>query len=147
MEYEWRVDGSPTVFEVGGQRFDIDKRGVEYAAQFGRLTAWLGTNGVGALMAAYDAGVISDEDVDGNVSIDVLSRVMEYGLTPEAVIDLGAIILGCDYEFAEEHFDPGWLGDGVLTLLDVKPGISAAFARVWERFFLAGEQPAGVEED
>jgi len=72
---------------------------------------------------------------------------MQYGVSPEAMIELGAIVLNTDKSFVEENFDPGWFVDGIITLIDNKPGIKGAVTRLYERFFLAAGEDTGDQKD
>jgi hypothetical protein len=146
-EYFWRTD-DPLIFRIGGEEINLDKKGRAYAEQFGNLTAWLGTYGLSGLFSAYDSGVLAADSVsDVEMLVSALSHVVQFGAGPDAMIELGSVLLGKDKEFVEENFDPGWFVDALVSLIDNKPGIKGAFVRLWQRFFLATGDAAGVEED
>jgi len=137
-KYEWRTS-DPTVFEIAGRRINLMKRGAEYAEQFGKLTGWIGTHGIGAFFAANEAGIFRGGTSDADIAIRTVSFMLNEGIKPDALIDLGAITLGVEREFVEENFDPGWFVDAIMTLLEERPGIAQAITRVIERFLVARE--------
>lgn len=138
--YYWQTD-DPTVFLVGGKTFNIVKRGMEYAKQTGSITSWLGLHGTNALLKFQEIG----REGEGAASEDTLTflgRALSAALEPDAVIDLAAVLLGCDRAFAEEHFDIGWLLDALMVVWEKQPGIQFAVRRFANRFFGARPQVA-----
>jgi hypothetical protein len=147
-EYFWRTD-DPLIFRIGGEEISLDKKGRDYAEQFGNLTAWLGTYGLSGIFSAYEAGIIGEDGSDSDVEMLVssLSHIVQSSVGPDAMIELGSVLIGRDKDFVEEHFDPGWFVDALVSLIDNKPGIKGAFVRLWQRFFLAAGDSAATEED
>jgi len=141
-DYFWKDDNT---IVVGGKEFSVRKSGAEYAQQFGRLTGWLGTHAISALAEAQASGIINVGS-DEAAGLNLFSYMLGEGITPEAMIELSAILLGCEYKFAEKHFDPGWLVETALVVVEM-PGIQRAFQRVWQRFFLASSTDEVSEED
>ena len=145
VEETYFFNEGQTVITVGGEEFQVYKRGPERAAQFGKLTAWLGTYALSGLLMANEAGVIGDTNDVGDIS-RLLSFILSESVSGEALIELGAIMLGSEYEFAAEHFDEGWFIEMFVITLS-NPGLRRAFSRVWEMFFLAGGEGELDEAD
>lgn len=139
MGYEVLSDKKAIV--IDGKEFRLVKKGADYARQFGNLTSWLGTHALAGLMQASEAGVLDVDDATGQgTAISLISFLMSESITPEAMVELSAILIGSDYEFAEEHFDPGWLVEAGIMVLTEQDGIVKAIRRVWDQFFLVSEQ-------
>lgn len=131
--FYWNTD-NPHVFRIGGRDFQIVKRGKEYARQTGAIMSWLGVHG-GAALARYQEQTSGDT---GDAPVDTLSflgKALGAVLEEDAVIDLGAILLGSEKEFAEEHFDIGWVINALELVWTGQPGIRYAVRRFSGRFF------------
>jgi hypothetical protein len=144
VNYEWS-DKDPLVLVIEGNKINLDTKGVEYAKQFGRLTSWLGRYAIPALISAAESGTLEGTS-DFDIASRLLSDIMNFGLTPESMIELASIIINKDEAFVEEFFDPGWFVEALLRSYDSRPGVRVAFARLYERFFLAKAPDTGDAE-
>lgn len=143
--YSWD-DENPLILYINGEEINLETKGVEYAKQFGQLTSWLGRYALPALMSAAEQGTL-DEAGDFNIAVQLMSNFMDLGFSPESIIELSGILINKDRAFVEENFDPGWFIEALLRSYDHREGVRTAFARLYERFFLATSADAGDEED
>ena len=87
VEETYFFNEGQTVITVGGEEFQVYKRGPERAAQFGKLTAWLGTYALSGLLMANEAGVksliISHQgpklDLPGSIERGIIDISRNYG--------------------------------------------------------------------
>lgn len=142
--YTWD-EKDPLVLHIEGHKINLDTKGVEYARQFGGLASWIGKYALPALMAAAETGELDNSDFD--TAISLLTNLFDYGFSPDSMIELAGILINKDRDFVEEYFDPGWFIEALLRSYDHRPGVRAAFGRLYERFFLGTPTNAGDEED
>ena len=111
---------------VGEKEYFFEKKGIDEAEQVSAILGWLGK---------YGAKLTEEfSDDEGNLSIggDVFSFLGALGklATPQALIDLFVVAIGCSRKEAEEYFDIGVLVDGVEILL-----AQEKYAKIVNRFF------------
>ena len=101
------------IVEVGGQTFDLYKKGGEQARQVTKILKWLGKYAT-PIIAEFsnDEGRIVFDD-----TFQFLSSVAQV-LDDVALMDAFQIVLGCDSAFAEENFDILVLADSVQALFN-----------------------------
>jgi len=131
-----------TVFEIGGEKFDVVKKGFDQAQQVIEVARWL--NKYGAQAAKVIQG--QAESPEGNEEASqsgyaVIGRVIET-IPPEALVELFALIFGCPVSFAMENFDISLLVDGMITVYDNQPAIK----RITERFFSSNTSSGTTQE-
>lgn len=115
------------VVVVDGKEYHLIKTGFAQAQQVSALAGWFGQHGkplFGALSGAQENGT-------GNVEL-VLSALGS--VSPEALVGLFDVVVGCGPKVAREHFDLDILIDGVIGFFD-----NPAIRRVIERFFSSNE--------
>lgn len=112
-----------TVFEIGGQSYNVVKKGLAQAQQVSLLGGWLARYGTQAYRAVQD----NDEKASG---IEIVGVIMQH-FDAEALVELFDLIFGCGLEVAREEFDIAILVDGVFSLYESSPSIK----RVLSRFF------------
>jgi len=144
MNYEWSEE-DPLVLIIDEQIINLDTKGIDYARQFGNLTSWLGKYALPALMSAAETGQLESES-DYATVVTLLTNLMDYGFSPESMIELASILINKDKKFVEEYFDPGWFVEALLRSYDHRPGVRVAFMRLYERFFLAAPADEGDGE-
>lgn len=120
---------SETVVIVDGKEFDVVKTGIAQAEQVLDIGRWLAKFGGPVFDAAKDEDEeIKVEDITG--IFDMVGRALNV-LTPEALVDLFALAIGCSKKFSREQFDIAILIEALQIIWDQQP----AFRRVVERFF------------
>lgn len=126
-------------FKFGEKLFPLIKRGRAQAEQIHQLGKWLYEHG-GGLIDAISTRGLEDNDLSGGLRIvsSALSKV-----TPDAMLGLYMILLGCELEFAEENFDLADLIDAVLTTYKEHPTIK----KIVDRFFSGNSSDAGETDD
>ena len=88
---------------------------------------WLGRHGEG-VMGAFNK---RPEDVQDTASGLVFIGEIIGGLSPDALIDLYGLIIGCDPAFAEENFD-------IVDLIDAATAVykgNSSIRKLIDRFF------------
>ena len=118
------------VIKIEGQQFNLVKKGYSQAVQLTQVGTWLSKYG---LSIATKVTEFQSENENANGTMVIL-KVLE-SLTPEALIDLFKVAIGCDHDFAMENYDTGTLVDAVIVIYNNQPAIQKAI----NRFFL---QPA-----
>jgi len=142
-DYRWD-EKNPLILYINDEEINLETKGVAYASQFGRLTSWIGRYALPALAGALDSGAISEED-DYNVAFNLIANFMDFGFSPESIVELSGILINRGDAFVEENFDPGWFVEALLRSFDHRPGVKAAFASLYQRFFLATRADASDE--
>src|SRR5512139_1309717 len=112
-----------TVFEIGGQSYNVVKKGLAQAHQVSLLGGWLAKYGTQAYRAVQD----NDQRASG---IEIVGVIMQH-FDADALVELFDLIFGCGLEVAREEFDIAILVDGVFALYENSP----ALKRVLNRFF------------
>jgi hypothetical protein len=126
-------------FVVGEDVFELLKKGRAQAEQIHDLSKWLAQYG-GALVDVFAA---RDED-DEMSSFEGLAFLGQIGdvITPDAMLELYRIVIGCTPEYAEENFDVVVLIDAVKAVYDGHPAIR----QLVERFFSENSSAEVPEE-
>ena len=112
-----------TVFEIGGQSYNVVKKGIAQAAQVSALGGWLAKYGTQAYRAVQD----NDEKASG---IEIVGVIMRH-FDAEALVELFDLLFGCGLDVAREEFDIATLIDGAFAVYENSPSIK----RVLSRFF------------
>jgi len=112
-----------TVIEIGGQSYNVVKKGIAQAQQVSLLGGWLAKYGTQAYRAVQD----NDQRASG---IEIVGVIMQH-FDADALVELFDLIFGCGLEVAREEFDIAILVDGVFALYENSP----ALKRVLNRFF------------
>jgi hypothetical protein len=112
-----------TVFEIGGQSYNVVKKGVAQATQVSHLGVWLGKYGT----QAYRAVQNSPDSAGGIAIIGIILSQLD----TDALIELYSLLFGCGIDVANEEFDIAVLIDGALALYENSPTIK----KVMNRFF------------
>ena len=118
------------VIKIEGQQFNLVKKGYSQAVQLTQIGAWLSKYG---LNIATKVTEFQKENENANGTL-LLLKVLD-AMTPEALIDLFTVSIGCDHDFAMENYDTGTLVDAAIVIYNNQPAIQKAI----NRFFL---QPA-----
>jgi len=111
---------------VGEQEFDVSKAGPMQIAGIARLIARLNLKGRDVLNKEFQAAA---DDPSSFV------WAMLAALDEEDLIDLAALVIGADREFAAEHFDLGWVIEGLAVMIEETDlaGVVANFTRIVSR--------------
>ncbi len=114
---------SETVFEIGGQQFDVIKKGLKQANQVAEIGRWLAVHGAPAYRATQQTG-------DNAGGIEQVAAALAT-LSGDALMELYVTVFGCPYDLAEEEFDLNQLIDGIVALYENSPIVK----RLVSRFF------------
>lgn len=112
-----------TVFEIGGEKFDVVKKGTAQARQIASAANWLSRYGTQAFREASKAG----ENMGG---IETMITVLG-ALDENALLELFQITFGCSREIAAEEFDAALAIDGLISLYTNSPTVK----KLADRFF------------
>jgi hypothetical protein len=125
------------VITIAETEFNLIKTGRDQAEQVIAIGKWLSQYGLPALQ------MLADED--GTVNIDsgfeLIGAIIEL-LTPDALIDLFALVVGCSGNFANKHFAIDILIEAVELLYGSQP----AFQKIIARFFSPTTSTTDTEE-
>lgn len=124
--------------EINGKKFELIKKGYAQALQLHQMGVWLSRYGNELL------DVFSERPAEEMNSIQGLSFIGRLigGISPEAMVELFAILLGCSKEFAEEEFDILVLVEAAITVYKEHP----TFRRLIDRFFFTTALAGGLED-
>ncbi len=114
---------SETVFQIGGQQFDVIKKGLKQANQVAEIGRWLAVHGAPAYRATQQMG-------DNAGGIEQVAAALST-LSGDALMELYVTVFGCPYDLAEDEFDLNQLIDGIIALYENSPIIK----RLVSRFF------------
>ena len=131
LQYPWQTE-NPKVFQIGERSFPIVKRGRELAEQSSALSRWLTTYGA---LAINQLQATQDEAGKAEDQIAFLGRALGSVMEPDALIDLLAVVLGCEREYAEENFDLGVLAAAAEVIWQNQPGLHFLVDRFASGFF------------
>jgi hypothetical protein len=112
-----------TTFEIGGQTYNVVKKGVAQARQVSALGSWLAQYGVEAYRAVQDTS-------DGASGLEVLGAILEH-LDENSLLQLFDILFGCGMDVCRDEFDVALLIDGAVAIYENSP----AMKRLMSRFF------------
>jgi hypothetical protein len=112
-----------TTVVVAGKEYELVKKGLEQAQQVIDFGSWVSEYGLGPLQDM--------SEIEGNVSNEQMLSKLFSSLTPDALIELFSVIIGCPKTVSKKEFDIGTLIDGILIVWDNQPGIRS----VVQRFF------------
>ncbi len=119
---------------VGGKEYQLVKKGYEQAQQVTALSKWLAEHGIPIFeKLSTEAG---EQGLTSNT--DLFKAVLD-NLSPDALVELFAVIVGCTPKVAKAEFDIGILIDSATTVWDNQPGLR----RLVNRFFFSTDS----EED
>jgi len=132
-----------TSIEVAGKSFELVKQGREQAEQVVALGKWMNQYGLPAL-----EGMMNEEgEVTFSSGLALLQDLIG-SLTPDALIDLYIVILGCSKDFAEKHFDIAVLVDSVMMVYEAQPSIGKVLSRFFSQTssIESSEEPSTTSE-
>ena len=112
-----------TVFVIGGQEYNVVKKGVAQATQVSHLGGWLAKYGTQAYRAVQNT-----ETTAGGLEV---VGVIVGNFDTDALLELFSLLFGCGMDVAREEFDIAILIDGVFAIYENSPAIK----RVLNRFF------------
>lgn len=113
-----------TVFEIGGEKFNVVKKGIAQARQLAGVSRWLAQYGTPAFRKLTEGDFNSMAGME--IAVVVLGAIDESGL-----LDLFQIVFGCNREIAEAEFDISLTIDGLVALYNGSPTIK----KIADRFF------------
>lgn len=114
-----------TVFEIGGKKYDVVKKGIGQAKQVADFGHWMANYGATALRNLNDGGESGPLGI-----VEIIGGVLG-SLSADALIDLFITVFGCTKKEADEYFDISVLIDGLAELYNNQPAIK----RMLSRFF------------
>lgn len=114
-----------TIFEIGGEKYDVVKTGMAQAEQFSGIGQWLSNYGAPVIQKATEQG----SDLLGS-NIGMLLYFLG-AVSTEALLSAFMLVFGCTRKVAEKYFDFSLLTDGLVALFKNQPAIS----RITSRFF------------
>ena len=112
-----------TVFVIGGQEYNVVKRGVAQAQQVSHMGGWLAKYGTQAYRAAQGTNTTAG-------GLEVIGVVLEC-FDADALLELFSLLFGCGMDVAREEFDISVLIDGAFAIYENSPAIK----RLLNRFF------------
>jgi hypothetical protein len=112
--------------EINGKPYSVVKTGRAQAEQVVQVTRWISRHGVKAIQSVQSDSL----SLEGASGIEFLGKFVE-ALTPDALIDLFVVLVGCPKEDAEVYFDIAVLVDVALQVHERQPAVR----RLVERFF------------
>lgn len=117
-----------TVIEVGGKEINLVVRGKAQMNQLEAFRMWLKQDVSPKLSELSGTNVegLKQGDMTLADGINILIELLEI----DSIVRLGAVVIREDQEFVEEHFDIGWIIDGLMTILNHQPG----FVRLTQGF-------------
>lgn len=116
----------------------VVKKGREQAEQVIQLGRWISMYGIpAASKLVNDKGEIAFSD-----GLDLVNKIIDV-LTPDALIALFSVIIGCNKKVAEAEFDVGVLLDSLIYVYENQP----SFKRVISRFFSEGSSEPTTGND
>lgn len=108
--------GISTEIWLGEERIELLQRGRAQLDQIGKLRDWLG---IWARPLLEGAGKSKKDDDAEKVGIDMILQLLD----PEALLELGCVLIMRDEPFVEEHFDIGWVLDVAGKIIKHQPAI------------------------
>lgn len=134
---EETVEVEERYFEVGGTKYKAIKTGFAQAEQVSGVARWLGKHGKEIFSNVQQQGK------DGEAPTQELELVLAAFevVSPQALVSLFDIVVGCGPEKAKKYFDIEILIDGVMAFFE-QPSIR----RVIDRFFTTSESSDQTEE-
>ena len=120
----------PETVMVGDVEYNLFKTGAAQAKQVSDLLNWLGDYGEKLASVLVSDSEEGEEPASALGSTwDMISAIGKVS-SPEALVDLFLVVIGCNEEEAEKYFSLNTLIDGVQVLLSQKE-----YAKVLNRFF------------
>ena len=118
----------PETVEVGGKEYTLIKTGAEQAVQVSGLLNWLGNYGekIAAVIAEDSDDSALAQMNDAWQMVSLIGKIS----SPEALVDLFSVAIGCSKKVSVEHFSINILVDGVLVMLSQEE-----YAKVVSCFF------------
>jgi len=126
-------DEKVTTVKVGGKEYELIKTGFAQAQQVSALAGWFGQHG-----QPLFAGLGKAQEKDAGTAETLLAALGS--VSPEALVGLFDVVVGCGPKDAREHFDLEILIDGIMGFFE-----NPAIRRVIERFFSSNEQSDQTE--
>lgn len=119
---------------VGEKEYQIVKTGRAQAEQVLGITRWIAQHGVPVINGLRNEQdeIVVDESSWLNIFIQILEK-----LTPDALLDLFQVLVGCSKEDTELYFDVATLIEVALTVYNEQPSVR----RLVERFFSESSSP------
>ena len=108
--------GEETEIQLGEERIKLLQRGRPQLDQIGRLRDWLN---VWARPLMEGAGKSKKDDDAEKLGIDMILQLLD----PDALLELGCVVIMRDEAFVEEHFDIGWVLDAAGKIIRHQPAI------------------------
>lgn len=109
-----------TVFEIGGEEYNVVKKGLAQAEQVANLGSWLSAN-------LSEMRLPEGRDL---VFTDYLIALLG-SLSGRSLVEVFSIVFGCPKKVASEEFDFGLLIEGFMALYAGQ----TSFKRLVDRFF------------
>ena len=101
---------------VAGKEYSLIKKGIAQAQQVTEISKWLAEYGVPIFeKLSSDKGEVSS-------NMDLFRAILD-SLSPQALVDLFAVVIGCTQKVAEKEFDVGVLVDALMIVWENQPGI------------------------
>lgn len=134
-----------TKVTLGTKSYYLIKSGMDQASQMSELAKWLAKHGMPifeALTARSEKAAQESEKGEKKTSTTDLFMIILDHVTPDALIDLFSVIVGCPRKMSEKYFDIGILMDAAMVVWDNQPGIR----RLVGRFFSTTDSSSPTEE-
>lgn len=109
----WDIEGNPKAIQLGEEVIELLHQGRAQLDQIGRLRNWLQVYAKPVLKASK-----SGEDSQ-EAGIDALLALLD----PEALVELGSVLILKDSKFVEEWFDISWVLDVLGRVAKYQPAI------------------------
>ncbi len=122
---------------VGEKQYPVIKKGRAQAEQALAFSRWLSAYG-SPIFAKFSEGQDIESGGDG---IAFIGKILD-SLTPDALIDLFAVLIGCSKDESEENFDVAVLIDVLIETYNRQPAVR----RIIERFFSPSNLKDTTEE-
>jgi hypothetical protein len=134
-----------TKVTLGTKEYYLIKNGMAQASQMSELAKWLAKHGMPIFEALTDrsekAAKENEENEKRTSTTDLFMIILDH-VTPEALIDLFSVIVGCTRKMSEKYFDVGILMDATMVVWDNQPGIR----RLVNRFFSTTDSSSPMGE-
>jgi len=108
--------GIATEIWLDGERIELLQRGRAQLDQIGKPRVWLG---IWARPLLEGAGKSKKDDDDQKLGIDMILNLLD----PQALLELGCVLIMREEPFVEEHFDIGWVIDVAGKIIKHQPAI------------------------
>lgn len=121
---------------IEGIEYNLLKRGRAQAEQLIALGRWINQYGIPAATGMQD----DKGEISFNSGTELLTKVLDV-LTPDALLALFSLIVGCKSSVSEDNFDVGILIDALTYVYNNNPVV----ARAIKRFFSGGSSESVTE--